>query len=209
MRLRLRKTDLDTDGSSTAEATERATRDGTGRAKSLPGGDGGSSIRFAPLFISLYSRLGRLLRKADGGPKEPPPPEAPERATPDESDRARLELDGDGGSSIPFAPLFISLSSKMGRLLRKADGGPKEPSPAEAPERATPDESEQAKSEPDGDGRYSSIPFAPLFISLYSRVSRLRGQAPKEVDEANPESTEGGRRVSVLRRQEGAPVLLG
>ena len=24
-----------------------------------------------------------------------------------------------------------------------------------------------------------------------------------------PESTEGGRRVSVLRRQEGAPVLLG
>ena len=25
----------------------------------------------------------------------------------------------------------------------------------------------------------------------------------------NPESTEGGRRVSVLRRQEGAPVLLG
>ena len=26
---------------------------------------------------------------------------------------------------------------------------------------------------------------------------------------AKPESTEGGRRVSVLRRQEGAPVLLG
>ena len=26
---------------------------------------------------------------------------------------------------------------------------------------------------------------------------------------SNPESTEGGRRVSVLRRQEGAPVLLG
>ena len=26
---------------------------------------------------------------------------------------------------------------------------------------------------------------------------------------ANPESTEGGRRVSVLKRQEGAPVLLG
>ena len=27
--------------------------------------------------------------------------------------------------------------------------------------------------------------------------------------EAKPESTEGGRRVSVLKRQEGAPVLLG
>ena len=26
---------------------------------------------------------------------------------------------------------------------------------------------------------------------------------------AKPESTEGGRRVSVLKRQEGAPVLLG
>ena len=28
-------------------------------------------------------------------------------------------------------------------------------------------------------------------------------------DEPKPESTEGGRRVSVLKRQEGAPVLLG
>ena len=27
--------------------------------------------------------------------------------------------------------------------------------------------------------------------------------------QAKPESTEGGRRVSVLKRQEGAPVLLG
>ncbi len=32
---------------------------------------------------------------------------------------------------------------------------------------------------------------------------------PKVAKDANPESTEGGRRVSVLRRQEGAPVLLG
>ena len=28
-------------------------------------------------------------------------------------------------------------------------------------------------------------------------------------DQLKPESTEGGRRVSVLKRQEGAPVLLG
>ena len=28
-------------------------------------------------------------------------------------------------------------------------------------------------------------------------------------DARKPESTEGGRRVSVLKRQEGAPVLLG
>ena len=31
----------------------------------------------------------------------------------------------------------------------------------------------------------------------------------KENPLVKPESTEGGRRVSVLRRQEGAPVLLG
>ena len=31
----------------------------------------------------------------------------------------------------------------------------------------------------------------------------------RQSPEAYPESTEGGRRVSVLRRQEGAPVLLG
>ena len=30
-----------------------------------------------------------------------------------------------------------------------------------------------------------------------------------ETPRLKPESTEGGRRVSVLRRQEGAPVLLG
>ena len=35
------------------------------------------------------------------------------------------------------------------------------------------------------------------------RLSRLLG-----IDSTNPESTEGGRRVSVLKRQEGAPVLL-
>ncbi len=34
-------------------------------------------------------------------------------------------------------------------------------------------------------------------------LKRPVGRPPK------PESTEGGRRVSVLRRQEGAPVLLG
>ena len=33
--------------------------------------------------------------------------------------------------------------------------------------------------------------------------------AVTELVNANPESTEGGRRVSVLKRQEGAPVLLG
>ena len=35
-------------------------------------------------------------------------------------------------------------------------------------------------------------------------------QEPSDMDpQGKPESTEGGRRVSVLKRQEGAPVLLG
>ena len=34
-------------------------------------------------------------------------------------------------------------------------------------------------------------------------------QAMRMEAQVNPESTEGGRRVSVLKRQEGAPVLLG
>ena len=40
-------------------------------------------------------------------------------------------------------------------------------------------------------------------------AQNLDGTHAGEFAEAKPESTEGGRRVSVLRRQEGAPVLLG
>ena len=35
------------------------------------------------------------------------------------------------------------------------------------------------------------------------------GLAQPTAQDLKPESTEGGRRVSVLKRQEGAPVLLG
>ena len=48
--------------------------------------------------------------------------------------------------------------------------------------------------------RMSSILGRSRIYSTYRRAKQFR---PK------PESTEGGRRVSVLRRQEGAPVLLG
>ena len=41
------------------------------------------------------------------------------------------------------------------------------------------------------------------FLAWTVALSRL------ELSLAYPESTEGGRRVSVLKRQEGAPVLLG
>ena len=51
---------------------------------------------------------------------------------------------------------------------------------------------------------------------LASDTYRVQAQAPAQgfarqyySSTPNPESTEGGRRVSVLRRQEGAPVLLG
>ena len=40
-------------------------------------------------------------------------------------------------------------------------------------------------------------------VGLNEGLDDLLSQLPK------PESTEGGRRVSVLKRQEGAPVLLG
>ena len=40
-------------------------------------------------------------------------------------------------------------------------------------------------------------------------VYRKTGNLPDPQIAPKPESTEGGRRVSVLRRQEGAPVLLG
>ena len=51
---------------------------------------------------------------------------------------------------------------------------------------------------------------APIFRHLL----RMTGDYEVASDLAQdtflkPESTEGGRRVSVLRRQEGAPVLLG
>ena len=42
--------------------------------------------------------------------------------------------------------------------------------------------------------------FGAQFKEFYEEYTAL---------EDKPESTEGGRRVSVLRRQEGAPVLLG
>ncbi len=60
-----------------------------------------------------------------------------------------------------------------------------------------------------------------LFLDTGLRCSELLGlevarqggdrvpPVPMEGALAKPESTEGGRRVSVLRRQEGAPVLLG
>ena len=41
------------------------------------------------------------------------------------------------------------------------------------------------------------------------RLRRLHRSLTLEQLLRKPESTEGGRRVSVLRRQEGAPVLLG
>ena len=37
----------------------------------------------------------------------------------------------------------------------------------------------------------------------------VRDATRQEIEQLKPESTEGGRRVSVLKRQEGAPVLLG
>ena len=44
-----------------------------------------------------------------------------------------------------------------------------------------------------------------------TKIMQRGGQHPTPTHRrtAKPESTEGGRRVSVLRRQEGAPVLLG
>ena len=42
----------------------------------------------------------------------------------------------------------------------------------------------------------------------YGDVS-VGSQESDRIARTNPESTEGGRRVSVLKRQEGAPVLLG
>ena len=41
------------------------------------------------------------------------------------------------------------------------------------------------------------------------RVAFNKGEDGIELVDSKPESTEGGRRVSVLKRQEGAPVLLG
>ena len=41
------------------------------------------------------------------------------------------------------------------------------------------------------------------------RYERFRWTPVRRVNIPKPESTEGGRRVSVLRRQEGAAVLLG
>ena len=45
-------------------------------------------------------------------------------------------------------------------------------------------------------------PFPEGWFYVASRQDLRRAKS-------NPESTEGGRRVSVLKRQEGAPVLLG
>ena len=58
--------------------------------------------------------------------------------------------------------------------------------------------------------------FGALFLLFLGFVAmadvtiyRSRKRELAAMEEAKPESTEGGRRVSVLRRQEGAPVLLG
>ena len=48
-------------------------------------------------------------------------------------------------------------------------------------------------------------------MSNHDRQGEVANQTggPSENTLTKPESTEGGRRVSVLKRQEGAPVLLG
>ena len=51
-------------------------------------------------------------------------------------------------------------------------------------------------------------PWSAATGSVDSQASRM-ADAVQSVSMPKPESTEGGRRVSVLRRQEGAPVLLG
>ena len=50
----------------------------------------------------------------------------------------------------------------------------------------------------------SSLPEPAFSVSELASASTV-----VECVSPNPESTEGGRRVSVLKRQEGAPVLLG
>ena len=47
------------------------------------------------------------------------------------------------------------------------------------------------------------------FKVLDEAVKKVLSAPPQPKRKPNPESTEGGRRVSVLKRQEGAPVLLG
>ena len=47
------------------------------------------------------------------------------------------------------------------------------------------------------------------FKVMEERFKDLRRANEVVIVTSKPESTEGGRRVSVLRRQEGAPVLLG
>ena len=51
--------------------------------------------------------------------------------------------------------------------------------------------------------------FAHLVDPTTDVVSFLANLASAGDEPPKPESTEGGRRVSVLKRQEGAPVLLG
>ena len=46
-------------------------------------------------------------------------------------------------------------------------------------------------------------------FDLDEQVTNLQKSNKRVWTMYKPESTEGGRRVSVLRRQEGAPVLLG
>ena len=46
-------------------------------------------------------------------------------------------------------------------------------------------------------------------IPLLRRIIASGGTQDVHPTALKPESTEGGRRVSVLKRQEGAPVLLG
>ena len=46
----------------------------------------------------------------------------------------------------------------------------------------------------------------PVTLAHHLGLSQL---VQERLDLGNPESTEGGRRVSVLKRQEGAPVNLG
>ena len=51
-------------------------------------------------------------------------------------------------------------------------------------------------------------PAKPSWLNDYYVATALKSLLD-EGKVVKPESTEGGRRVSVLKRQEGAPVLLG
>ena len=63
---------------------------------------------------------------------------------------------------------------------------------------------------PAADIEVSAPPATTVEVRTSNGSIELRGiQESGSLRTSNPESTEGGRRVSVLKRQEGAPVLLG